>query len=179
MYMKKWFIFVLFPLVFACNKQALNVETGNPVILFQVSYMNNAWGYRHHGWIMDTLGQIKTFSQPAHWNFADSSGYYTKNQMELNLSQLKDSIIKLVDKNDVTAHYPKALNSENGSYSTPKNVMADAGVLIYAVLIYHPAAGKWKETVLFQKGDWETKNESPEAGELQQWLEAIGQKLSN
>jgi hypothetical protein len=177
--MKAWIFLLVLPLILpGCHKPTLDLEQGKTMVLFQEAFVNAAWGYHHNGWIIDTSGNVKAFKQPAAWNFPDSSGYLTNLQMEQNLDMLLPKVLLKIEKKDMQTNYGKAFIAEKGVISTPKNQMFDAGVTIYSVIIYHPQTKKWKETLLFQRGDWETKNESSEANELYNWLLSIQQNIA-
>ena len=40
-------------------------------ILFQVDYVNYAWGYQHTGFIIDNEGNVRTYKNPQNWIFPD------------------------------------------------------------------------------------------------------------
>src|SRR5665647_2073732 len=50
----------------------------HPTALFEIQYINHAWGYQHSGSIIDASGDVREFDLPSVWNYPDSEGYISK-----------------------------------------------------------------------------------------------------
>ena len=50
--------------------------------MFQLEYVNYAWGYQHNGFIIDNEGNVLTYSNPENWNFPDKDFSLTESQVQ-------------------------------------------------------------------------------------------------
>jgi len=87
-------------LLMSCEKQEVNDTFPNArqLVLFQVEYINYAWGFSHSGFLIDSSGVVSLFKYPGDWHHPDSAGYISISDMEDNIRQL-DTITFRINKN--------------------------------------------------------------------------------
>lgn len=164
------FLFLsLFMVVAACSKDDVNNPEINQQVLFQVEYINFAWGFQHSGILIDSSGRVWSYRMPDKWNYPDSRGYIGSDEMEENLQHL-DSVLFLINHNTLIQNYSKLIGAANGRITEPRHEMCDAGAIVYSGYKYEPGAKRYKRILIRQWGDFFIENRSPEADELYQWL---------
>lgn len=147
-------------------------EIPDQVVLFQYTYINHAWGYQHHGWLIDSTGEARCFEQPEAWNFPDSSGTIGFEEMMANLS-MADSSCFIVSSAELERYAGKIEDASDGELTIPENVMADAGISGYYAWAYNATTETYQRILLKEQGDWETENRSAAARAIVEWLEEI------
>ena len=141
----------------------------HPTALFEVQYINYAWGYQHSGSIIDAEGNVREFNLPDAWNFPDSEGYISEAGMEENLVQLGEKTCT-VSKVDMEKYSDKLSNAQKGKLTTPEHQMCDFGSLSYAGYIYEPGNHRYRYILIRQTGDFYVENKSREASDIFEWL---------
>ncbi len=141
----------------------------HPTALFEIQYINHAWGYQHSGSIIDASGDVREFDLPSVWNYPDSEGYISEADMEENLAQLGE-ITCTVSKRDLGYYSVKLANAQKGNLTTPEHQMCDFGSLSYAGYIYEPVRNRYRYVLIRQTGDFYVENKSREASDIYGWL---------
>ena len=155
-----------------CEKTSNDLSDIDQLVLFQVDYINHAWGYRHSGFFVDSTGMVKSYDLPGSWNSPDSYGFIPESELHENL----DKAIKgecSVDKDEILTNLNLLYKAQKGTITDPVNVAADAGTTSYYGYIYDPSGDRYKQILLRQNGDFEVKNTSREALKIYKWLEQI------
>jgi hypothetical protein len=142
------------------------------LVLFQIEYINYAWGYQHSGIMIDSAGNVGYFKFPENWNSPDTLGYITEAEMNDNFKQLKD-INFSVSRDTLISYYKLVETASKGKLSDPYNRMFDAGTTVYSGYLYYPTIKKYKQVLIKQWGDWSIDNQSPEADEIFRWLKSV------
>jgi hypothetical protein len=83
LFSKTFFILIAVLLISGCKKNI--VINDKQAILFQVDYINYAWGYQHTGFIIDNEGNILTYNNPQNWIFPDKDLSLSESQVRSNL----------------------------------------------------------------------------------------------
>ena len=163
----------LFALAFtACEDKDFSTSDVKQLVLFQIEFVNYAWGYNHSGIIIDSAGNVRRFSFPEIWHSADSTGYITEHDMNENLAQAGNPLITVG--RDTLMHYFRKLDeAAGGKLSDPYNRMADAGETVFSGYFYFPAERKYKTILIKRWGDWCVDNYSKEADEIYNWLTSV------
>lgn len=166
------FVFISILLLTGCEKE----DSFNPrlrqQVLFQIEYVNYAWGYQHSGIIIDSTGNVGYFKFPENWNSPDKLGYITESEMNENLRQLRD-INYSVRRDTLLNYFSMVETASKGELTDPYNRMFDAGTTVYSGYLYYPTIKKYKQVLIKQWGDWSIDNQSPEAGEIFRWLRYV------
>ena len=127
----------------------------NPPILFQYEYYNYAWGFRHHGFLIDQDGRVNGFEQPKKWMQPDSAGMMGREDLEFNLRQC-DTLCGKVDKELLNDNFKKIEDIRFGKIEDTGIYMADAGTGVISAWYWNKRAEKyenvflWKSRIPFQ-----------------------------
>jgi hypothetical protein len=157
--------------IMGCEKINDSYPNENQLVLFQVEYINYAWGYSHHEILIDSSGNVRYFKYPNSWHQPDTAGYITESDMNENIQQL-DSV-SLTIENDILFKYFSILKgASEGHLSHLVNRMFDAGTTIYSGYLFDSIMKEYKHVLIKQWGDWSIENNSPEAEKIYRWLES-------
>ena len=154
-----------------CEKQYAAPE--DQPVLFEYRYMNHAWGYSDHGWLIDGEGDVRRYDLPEEFRLPDSMGYITAEDLIHNLSQ-SDSIIGSIKTNDLDYYIGLISGASEGKISKSENVAFDAGSSVLSCYQYDADREMYQYVFLASSGDWEQSNNSPEAKILVDWLKEFG-----
>jgi hypothetical protein len=163
------FLSLLLLLTAGCEESSFKTSEINQLVLFQVEYTNYAWGYSHHGIIIDSAGNVRRFNFPENWKYPDDSGYLSEADMNENFDQL-GNVTFTVDRDTLLNYFNMTRGASEGKLSDPYNHMADAGVAVYTGYFYYASEKKYKQVLIKQWGDWAIDNNSKEAESLYRWL---------
>ena len=156
-------------LLAGCEKTSNDLYDIDQLVLFQVDYINHAWGFQHSGFFVDSTGIVKSYDLPASWNYPDPDGLIAESELHDNLDKaIKDECS--VDKVEIFRYLNMLDKAQSGTITDPVNVAADAGVTSYLGYIYDPARNRYKQILLRQNGDFEVTNTSKEASKIYEWL---------
>ncbi len=171
---KSFILFIIISLT-SCSE---NLPTFKQKVLFEVHYVNYAWGYVNNGYLIDSLGYARSFNlkeNKINWHSPDSTGYISLSDMNDNLSHC-DSVIFHLNPDSLALYVGKIYKASKGQISKPQMVMADAGSIRYSAFIYNEKLHKYKEVLIKEWGDWMITNDSQEAQDIYDWLIRINKK---
>ena len=103
---KNLFISIILIAVTACVGE---VPDFKQKILFERHYVNYAWFYTNNGYLVDSMGYVRSFDvakRKLKWNYPDSLGYISKEAMDKNLSYC-DSVISQVSADSLARYVGK------------------------------------------------------------------------
>jgi len=144
-------------------------------VLFQYEYINYAWGYRHHGFMISPDGTIHGFRQPTGWREFDSIGLISKSDLEYNLNQC-DTVFGVVDKDLLTRYFNQVDEIRTGSIKDLGMHMADAGTGVFSAWFWISSEQKFERVFLISNGDVNQVNDHSKTNGLVQWLKKTGQR---
>jgi hypothetical protein len=142
-------------------------------VLFEYRYVNFAWGYQEHGWLIDSEGNRKLYNMPDDYRLPDSTGMISREDLLHNFS-LADSTLQSVEKNDIETYSALIPGASEGELSEPRNIAADAGSSVLSCFLYVQDADAYKYVFLAQSGDWEQFNLASEAEVIAEWMVGLG-----
>jgi len=163
---------LLFFFLMSCSDDTPNFKQQ---VLFEKHYSNWAWGYQENGYLIDSLGNVKSFDltkETSKWNYADSLGYISKEKMDKNL-QLCRTIIKQINRDSLTYFTHKIPGAAIGKLSEPEAQMADFGEIRYYAYIFDKKTNRYKQVMIKTYGDFMIENNAAEANEIYQWMSKI------
>lgn len=141
-------------------------------ILFQVDYVNYAWGYQHNGILIDNEGNVLSYKNPQNWNFQDAELNITDSQVRDNMSGCMNSGKRIpVDELKKFSGYIR--NIASSKVTAPKNVAADAGSLEFICYQYSEQSGIYKGTLIKKEGDFTCENLNFYSKKVSSWLKNI------
>ncbi len=139
--------------------------------LFEVSYINFAWGHVHRGIYIDRNGNVYSY----HYD-RDDEIWQPEDYLQLTEADLTDKYshnrthIATVHPRTLRDMYDLVASAAQGELSERVHVMCDAGGTQYTAYLYDPAASRYMRVLLKLSGDYEQENLSGEARDLCQWL---------
>ena len=177
--MKTFQINILFILATAlfytgCKKAVVISEKQD--ILFQVDYVNYAWGYQHIGFIIDNEGKVLTYKNPQSWNFPDKDFNITENEVRENIKICLNSGKKIpAEELKKYANYIK--NISLSKVTALKNVAADAGSMEYICYQLQEKSGTYKGYIIKKEGDFTCENLNFFSKKVTTWLKSINDSV--
>jgi hypothetical protein len=142
--------------------------------LFEVRYVNFAWGPVYRGIVIDRQGNVYAYDlgdrAPKFQEPAD--GIYSKQVLDDKFSAGR-KYLQTIDPDALAKMYAKIEPASRGKLSAPVSKGADMGMESYVAFLYDSGTGSYQEVVLYESGDWTRKNSSREANTLKDWLMEI------
>jgi hypothetical protein len=161
-------------LILSCSRETCDCKEDQPV-LFQYEYINYAWGYRHHGFMIGADGTIHGFRQPAAWKEYDSAGMISRDDLEFNLGQC-DTLFGNVDQDSLCDYFDQVKDIRTGEIKDLGIYMADAGTGVLSAWYPTLSDSIYERVFLISNGDSNLKNTHEKAGDLINWLKKTGLK---
>jgi len=177
--MKTFFIYIIFVLLIAytisgCKKNVVIDE--KQAILFQVDYVNYAWGYKHNGFLVDNQGNILTYKNPQVWNFTDKDFNLSESQVRDNIGNCLNTG-KKIPKEELKKYANHIKNISSSKVTALKNVSADAGSIEYICYQFSEKTGIYKGTLIKMEGDFTCENLNFFTKKVTIWLKNINDTL--
>jgi hypothetical protein len=165
-------LFCLFNILLISGCKKNNVISEKQIILFQVEYINYAWGYLHTGFIIDSEGNVLTYKNPEDWNFPDKDYSINQNLIKDNISKCTSSGIK-IKKAELQKYANYIKNISSSKVTAIKNVAADAGSLQYICYQFFEKQGTYKSCLIKMEGDFTCENLNFFSKKVSSWLKSI------
>jgi len=158
-----------------CKKN--NTVNDKQAILFQLSYVNYAWGYQHNGFIIDNEGNILTYSNPEDWNFPDNNFSLNEGQVIRNIGKCMHSG-KKISKEELQKYTNYIKNIASSKVTALKNVSADAGTSEFICYQFSESTGTYKGYLIKKEGDFTCENLNFYSKKIVAWMRDINNSLS-
>lgn len=172
--LKIFFILIAITLIWGCKKNtAINDKQA---ILFQVDYINYAWGYQHTGFIIDNSGNILTYKNPQDWNFPDKDLNISESQVLANI-ECCTKTDKRVSSEELKKYAGYIKNISSSKITAMKNVAADAGSIEYICYQFSGNSGTYKGTLIKMEGDFTCENLNFFSKKVAAWLKNIQETI--
>jgi hypothetical protein len=171
----KIFLFTLTLLVTAgCKKNIVN--TDKQALLFQLDYINYAWGYQHNGFLIDNEGNILTYSSPEAWHFPDDDLTLSETDVTENISKCTHSGIKIpAEELNKFSNYIK--NIASSKVTAIKNTGADAGSTEFICYQFSQSSLKYKGSLIKREGDFTCENLNFYSKKVVAWMREINDSI--
>jgi len=166
-------LLVLF--ITGCKKNY--VISDKQAILFQLDYVNYAWGYQHHGFIIDNKGNILTYNNPEEWNFPDNNLVLNEIQVAENISKCIQTG-KKISKEELQKYTNYIENIASSKVTALKNVAADAGSLEYVCYQFSESIGTYKGYLIKMEGDFTCENLNFYSKKVAAWMRYINNSMT-
>lgn len=169
-------IFKVFSLIFlaflvsGCEKAY--VLSKDQEILFQQEYTNYAWGYQHHGFIIDNNGNILIFNNPDKWNFPDKDGKLTEEQVKENLASCTLTG-KKIDKTELNKYINYIDNISSSKVTASKTTGNDMGSVVYYCYQFSENSSTYRATKIKMEGDLQCENLNYFSKRVVHWMKKI------
>ena len=166
-------LLVLF--ITGCKKNY--VISDKQAILFQLEYINYAWGYQHNGFIIDNEGNVLTYSNPEDWNFPDNDFSLSESQVADNIGNCIQSG-KKIPKEELQKYTNYIKNIASSKVTAIKNVAADAGSLEFICYQFSESTGMYKGYLIKMEGDFTCENLNFYSKKVAAWMKDINNNLT-
>jgi len=177
------FVIAILVMLASCHKSnemnfrdAAALDANKLVVLFQSEFINLAFGYEHNGWLISREGKVLRYKNPTKWQFPESDNTIKVEDMESNILRCQPTSIVL-PKTELYSKLQLLFTIDITKMSKPEQASNDAGALTYSFYTINKE-GLYKSYLLGQSGDRVSKNESPGAKELIDWLASIDQRVA-
>jgi hypothetical protein len=150
----------------------------NQQILFQFDYLNYAWGYQHHGFFIDSEGNVLKYSNPEGWNFPDSELNLSAAKTEENISKCIPAGIS-IDKDELLRYASYINNISQSKVTAIKNAGADGGTSQYICYQFSANSGTYKGHIVKMEGDFTCENLNYYSKKVALWMKDIQAHLTN
>ena len=145
-------------------------------ILFQLDYINYAWGYHHSGYIIDNFGNVMTYNNPENWIFPDKDFGISANQVSENLSKCRQSG-KKISKEELQKYTNYIKNIASSKVTALKNVAADAGSSEFICYQFSESSLTYKGSLIKMEGDFTRENLNFHSKKVAAWMKEINFSL--
>ncbi|MCX6326368.1 MAG: hypothetical protein NT144_06930 [Bacteroidia bacterium] len=153
-----------------CKKN--HVISDKQSILFQLEYVNYAWGYQHNGIIIDTEGNVLTYSNPENWNFPDNNFSLSESQVTENIRSCIQSD-KKISKEELQKYSNYIKNIALSKVTAMKNVAADAGSSEFICYQFSENTRTYKGYLIKMEGDFTCENLNFYSKKVAAWMRDI------
>jgi len=159
----------------SCDQKEVPVPAEQE-ILFEAYYINHAWGKQHNGFLIDKDGNIKTYKNPADWNFPSADKEISVDQIAKNLAKTALASTKITQE-ELNEYASRIYTIDQTKLSKPVSVGADMGESVFVTYNYNPDKQTYRQILISQSGDWQSENKDKSAQEIKNWLIEIGKKI--
>ena len=170
-----FFILVASLLITGCKKNVVISE--KQTMLFQVDYVNYAWGYQHNGFIIDNQGNVMTYKNPQIWNFPDKDFKLSESQVIENFKSCLNSGNK-IPAAELKKYAGYIKNISLSQVTALKNVAADAGTMQYICYQFSENLRTYKGHLIKEEGDFTCENLNFFSKRVTTWLKNINDTIS-
>jgi hypothetical protein len=153
-----------------CKKSVVISEKQE--ILFQVDYVNYAWGFQHNGFMIDNEGKVLTYRNPQNWNFPDKDFSISDNQVRENIGNC-DISVKKIPAVELKKYAGYIKNIASSKVTAMKNVAADAGSMEFICYQFQENTGTYKGYIIKKEGDFTCENLNFFSKRVTTWLKII------
>jgi hypothetical protein len=157
-------------LITGCEKNYSLSESQK--IVFQQEYVNYAWGYQHHGIIIDNEGNVLTYDNPENWNFPDNNKILSVEQANENISSCTITGRK-IPKAELQKYINYIDNISASKVSAPKSAGADMGSMVSYCYRLSEDTQTYKAYIIKMEGDIECENLNFYSRRVADWLKDI------
>jgi hypothetical protein len=168
-------ITLLVLIVSGCKKNY--VISDKQAILFQLEYVNNAWGYQHNGFIIDSEGNILTYDNPENWNFPNNDFSLIESQVLDNMAKCIQSD-KKIPKEELQKYSNYITNIASSKVTAVKNSAANAGSLEFICYKYSESSGMYKGYLIKKEGDFTCENLNFYSKKVAAWMRDINNSIA-
>jgi len=139
---------------------------------FEVEYVNFAWGFSYHGYVVDEEGHVYSYDLGDTQQQPPAGDEFSAADLEAKYAHRR-ALAGSVSAAEVQSRYARVGDALAGTLTPEQGVCADAGTTRYTALIYNQDTGTYRRLLLRQNGDVARTNTSPAAAELFRWLVGV------
>jgi hypothetical protein len=179
---KTLILFLILTTVGGCSTKIRRISEKNPpttqLVLFQYSYVNNAWGYQNRGWFVNNHGLAKAYQvrdknlwqEPS--RTGPDSGYISERDLYADYA-LADKVVFEFSHFILNKMIIRIDSTFAGPFTEPMRGAYDRGLMKYSCYYWDKSKGMYKEVLLSLDGDTKQTNLNPDADTLVGWLKGL------
>ena len=141
-------------------------------ILFQLEYVNHAWGYQHYGYLIDNQGNILTYNNPVNWNFPDKSFYLSETHVNENISKCIKAAGKISEE-ELQKYTSYITNIASSKVTALKNMSLDAGSTEFICYQFSESNKVYRGYLIKMEGDFTCENLNFYSKKVTAWMKEI------
>jgi len=146
--------------------------------LFEVEYVNFAWGFSYHGFVVGGDGRVYSYDLSDTRQPPPAGDEFTPGELQAKYAH-RSALVGSVSAAEAQSRYARVADALAGALTPEQGACADAGTTRFTALVFDAATGKYRRVLLHQRGDVARTNTSPAARELFHWLaDVTGNGLS-
>ncbi len=141
--------------------------------LFEVEYVNYAWGFSWHGTVIDRTGVV------ARYDLGDGEPWPHSDKETVTEAQLLQKynrgreVVGQVDRGDLLDAFGLVGTAARGELEGPLDRCRDAGGLSFRAFQYDPVTESYHPVLLRTEGDFAWRNRAAAATTLYRWLAEV------
>jgi hypothetical protein len=147
-------------------------------VLFQMSYVNFAWGAVNSGFFIDTDGNVLRYYNPSSWNPVNKGMALSREEISENLSYCFSTGIR-ISTDELRTYVDYIDNLASSKVSAPVQTGADMGSRIIFCFKYIPETGSSLPVVVKCTGDFSYENLNFYAKKVAEWMNGINMLISS
>ena len=140
-------------------------------LLFEVEYVNHAWGFTWEGYYVDAEGVVWSYSLGQPWAHAGQEAW-TGAELVEKYGQGR-TLARVLSAAEVAERYAAVGAAAAGPLGALQGRCADAGTIRFSALVYDPSTERYRRVLLYQAGDVAQANHAAAAEALTEWLREI------
>ena len=160
-------------LISGCKKRDFAAGS-DQMIVFQYDFSSKT---QHHGYLIDSEGNLFTYSNPYDWNFPDNDLEITREQVEENIGRCIYSGIKIPDE-EMVKHVKVIEFIASSKVTAPKRNADEEWTAQFICYQYSENSQKYKGHIIKSEGDISRENLNFHSKRVSSWLRDIGAGLS-
>lgn len=156
-----------------CEKEAtVAPKLDTQEVLFEVSYINFAWGEQASVFYVKSDGTVKYHNGKPKYFSENSKGQLTEVELKENLA-LASTTKKQIATTELDKYSALIANLKEESFSKKTQVGADMGAYTYKAYQFSETEKVYRAIKLAEEGDWTSYNLDPNAKILTEWLKSL------
>jgi hypothetical protein len=159
-------------LVLACGHPPTDtLENIEQRYLFEIEYVNHAWGLAWNGLVIDSEGDIYAYDHSHESWSAAGNDSFTETDLRTKYEH-EARYIGRIDEATIVLQFSR-ISYVGDFFLNPNQACADAGSLTYRAFAYESTSGLYRPLLLREEGDFPRRNVSDAAEGLATWLRTL------
>ena len=171
---KMSFAVLAFILLSCKDSSVLEYAPGDNTMVFEMEYVNRAWGFAYHGTMIDQDGGMYSYNPGKDIDSVlyHADGYYSAQELYSKYQHGK-TYLRRIPGDTVEWSRDLACRVILNNFSDTLRVGADMGSLNYSVYVYRKEYAKYQKVILKVEGDFVFYNTSESAVALVAWMKNV------
>lgn len=154
-----------------CVSSLVSFDQSEQEYVFEVEYVNFAWGLSWVGIVIDRDGVIVAYDHSHDVWRPESDGSFTRDELADKYAS-EGRVVGTVDADELARQFARVANARD-AFQESDATCADTGGLRYTVFRYDDASDRYAPVVLREEGDRPRANTSSGAAPVAEWLRTL------